>query len=55
MGEKKTEIDIYFDFTTDTPGYWENFWNNNNGLGAGKRDPGHIQQNITEISPDPLE
>lgn len=39
MGEKKTEIDIHFDFTTDTRGYWENFWNNNNGLGASKRDP----------------
>ena len=34
MGEKKTEIDIHFDFTTDTRGYWENFWDNNNGLGA---------------------
>ncbi|HJK73666.1 MAG TPA: hypothetical protein O0X34_01565, partial [Methanocorpusculum sp.] len=39
MGEKKTEIDIHFDFTTDTRGYWENFWDNNNGLGASKRDP----------------
>lgn len=35
----KRDIDIQFDFTTDTPRYWENFWNNNNGLGAGNNDP----------------
>ncbi len=32
-------IDVTFDFTTDTPGYWENFWKRNNGLGAGGNDP----------------
>ena len=38
MGEKKTEIDIHFDFTTDKRGYWEKLWDNNNGMGASKRD-----------------
>jgi len=33
------EIDVYFDFTTDSPGYWDNFWENKNGLGAGNSDP----------------
>lgn len=32
-------IDIAFDFTTDTPGYWTNFWERNHGLGAGGNDP----------------
>lgn len=32
-------IDIAFDFTTDSPGYWNGFWNRNEGLGAGGSDP----------------
>ena len=32
-------IDITFDFTTDTPGYWEGFWDRNDGLGGGGADP----------------
>ena len=28
-------IDVDFDFTMDSPGYWDRFWENNNGLGAG--------------------
>jgi hypothetical protein len=32
-------IDVTFDFTTDTKGYWDNFWERNNGLGAGGNDP----------------
>ena len=32
-------IDISFDFTTDTPGYWDGFWERNNGLGGGGADP----------------
>lgn len=39
MGKKKIEIDVGFDFTTDSPRYWENFWENRNGLGAGSSDP----------------
>lgn len=36
---KKQLIDIQFDFTSDTPGYWDHFWEKNNGLGAGNNDP----------------
>lgn len=36
---KKICIDIQFDFTTDIPKYWNNFWGNKNGLGAGNSDP----------------
>lgn len=32
-------IDVTFDFTEDTPRFWDNFWNNNEGLGAGTNDP----------------
>lgn len=32
-------IDVNFDFTTDSPCYWDNFWENNKGLGAGGSDP----------------
>ena len=34
-----SEIDVYFDFTSDSVGYWNNFWDNNDGLGAGNCDP----------------
>ena len=30
-------IDVTFDFTSDTPNYWDGFWNNE--LGYSKRDP----------------
>ncbi len=33
------DIDTTFDFTNDSPNYWENFWTNKNGLGAGNSDP----------------
>ena len=33
------EIDVNFDFTTDTPHYWDSFWLNNHGLGSGGNDP----------------
>jgi hypothetical protein len=32
-------IDVAYDFTRDTRNYWEDFWGNNNGLGAGRNDP----------------
>ena len=32
-------IDTRFDFTTDSPGYWDGFWERNAGLGAGGSDP----------------
>ena len=32
-------IDISFDFTTDSKGYWDGFWDRNEGLGYGGADP----------------
>lgn len=32
-------IDTSLDFTLDSPGYWEGFWDNNGGMGAGSCDP----------------
>lgn len=32
-------IDVTFDFTTDTPNYWNGFWERNGGLGSGGSDP----------------
>lgn len=32
-------IDTTFDFTSDTPHYWDNFWQNCDGLGCGSADP----------------
>ena len=32
-------IDVEFDFTSDSPGYWDRFWENNDGLGRGGSDP----------------
>ena len=33
-------IDVSFDFTSDTPGYWDGYWERMNGLGGcGKKDP----------------
>ena len=28
---KKNLIDVKFDFTTDTPGFWDNFWEDEMG------------------------
>ena len=36
---KLNDIDVNYDFTTDTPKFWENFWDNRGGLGAGSADP----------------
>ena len=32
-------LDVYFDFTSDSPGYWDHFWENNGGHGGGNCDP----------------
>ena len=33
------QIDTAFDFTTDTSGFWDGFWERNDGLGGGGADP----------------
>ena len=35
----KSFIDTTFDFTSDTPHYWDNVWQNCEGLGCGSTDP----------------
>lgn len=32
-------IDANFDFTMDSPGYWDRFWERNEGLGSGGSNP----------------
>ncbi len=32
-------IDTTFDFTSDSPRYWDGFWQNNYGFGGGSSDP----------------
>lgn len=47
-------IDISFDFTLDSPNYWDGFWERNNGLGAGKTELDKaIRELIDELSADP--
>lgn len=41
-------IDVSFDFTTDTPAYWEGFWERKNGLGVGGADPDNASPTLQE-------
>lgn len=41
-------IDVTFDFTTDSPGYWDGFWENNDGFGAGGSDPDSSSPTLQE-------
>ena len=41
-------IDVTFDFTTDSPGYWYDFWNRNGGMGAGGSDPDNSSPMLRE-------
>lgn len=40
-GELKStaDIDVTFNFTSDSKGYWDGFWDRNEGMGAGGSDP----------------
>ncbi len=42
------EINVNFDFTTDSLNFWENFWDRNNGLGAGGSDPDITSKTLQE-------
>lgn len=39
LNNAKELIDINFDFTTDTPHYWDNAWDNNDVIWVSKIDP----------------
>ena len=49
MFESMHEYDPLFDFTSDTPGYWDNFWKNRNGLGLGSADPDKCSPALKEF------
>lgn len=39
LTNSKKLIDVNFDFTTDTPHYWDNYWESDNLLGHLNNDP----------------
>ena len=41
-------IDVIFDFTSDSFDYCKNFWENNEGLGAGNSDPDSSSPTLQE-------
>lgn len=44
-------IDVNFDFTSDTPGYWAGYWDRCNGLGGcGKYDPDSYSPTLLEYT-----
>ena len=44
------DINVNFDFTTDTKGFWEGFWDRKNGLGAGGADPDSKSKTLRQYS-----
>ena len=50
MGRFKTRImiDTSYDFTSDSPGYWNHFWENNAGLGGGSCDPDSVSKTLQQ-------
>ena len=42
------EIDVSFDFTSDTPGYWDGFWDYRDGLGGSEADPDALSPTLRE-------
>lgn len=39
-------IDVSFDFTTDTKGFWDGFWERKDGLGSGGADPDNASRTL---------
>lgn len=48
-------IDKNYDFTMDSKGYWDNFWERNDGLGSGKSDPDNVSLTLECITHFTLE
>lgn len=46
--ELLSKIYVWFDFTTDTKGFWNGFWERNGGLGAGAADPDAKSQTMRD-------
>ena len=44
------DIDVNYDFTNDTKGFWEGFWERNNGLGSGGADPDSKSKTLRKYS-----
>ncbi|MGN0461029.1 MAG: DUF6994 family protein [Ruminococcus sp.] len=40
------DIDVNFDFTTDTPHYWDDFREKNDGMGSGNYDPDTLSKTL---------
>ena len=43
-------INVNFDFTSDSPQYWDGFWERNDGLGCGRVDPDSRSRTLREYS-----
>lgn len=41
-------INVSFDFTSDSPNYWDHFWENNGGMGAGNSDPDSASKTLQQ-------
>lgn len=48
MKNNKIDIDINFDFTLDTPKYWDNYWKKDNVLGTFNNDPDSASKTLKE-------
>lgn len=46
--EEKQMVDTSFDFTSDTPHYWDGFWEVRNGLGVAGNDPDAMSPTLRE-------
>jgi hypothetical protein len=42
-------IDTTFDFTSDSPHYWDHFWETDGGLGVGGSDPDSASKTLQRL------